>query len=248
MFSEIGTFNPTELFSLSHTIASLICFAIVFICVYLAKDFSEKETKKLVVGIAYAMFALLIIETIYDLCQNQSSIENIVQINVISIFAVSVLLSYSKNQKISHVFKSFVAYSGVGIGSVLLIFTFPSIMNFPIFHIKCLIELVCYSFMVFIGVSLFVRKEVEINAKTLGKALLVLAVFITDCLIINIVFNTNYLYLISPKTLGIEFLNTLYITCSGVYSLVAVMSYFVLEIALFALYKLFKLFVDSYNK
>ncbi len=248
MFSKKGTYLPTEMFSLTHVVASVVCLAVVLIGVYLVRDLKKENNKKFHIIISSVFSGLIIMEIVYEIYVKNISLQSLLPLSVNFLVLVSMLLLFCKNKTICLFSKTIIAYVGVGYGVFSLIFLIPSITNYPIFHIECLIQMFTASIMLFAGLTILVKKEVEINIKSLKIALCILFDFVVDCLIINLIFDTNYLFLISPQGINLPFLNGLYLFSSELYSVAIFMFYFVLILSVFVVYKCFEFMVDKYNK
>lgn len=248
MISEYGTYNPAGLFSMSHIVAFLVCFALVVVCVFLAKDLTQDNFKPCFITIATVISLLLFIEIMLNIYAEHLKPENILPIGIELLFVAFMWLSLLKNKAVAYVSKVVVAFVGTSFGVFFLIFTLPSVTNYPIFHVKCFFEIAISSLMLFIGIMIFKQNEVKLNAKSLKIALVMMLAFLVDCLTINVVFDTNYLFLISPKGLNIPFLNNIYLFSNGLYSLMIFSIYLLVIIMVYAIYRIFKFVVDKYNQ
>jgi len=218
MFKDLETYKATGLFSMSHIISFAICFLIVAICVYLSVGISKKETKTIFIFFAVSIFIMLLIEFVWNMAKGYRTPENIVPISFVLFFVVALILSCFEKKNISKIAKIFIAYFGIGFGTAMLVLTIPSITNYPIFHFKCLFQTTSVSVMLYCGIMMFVLKEVEFNFKSFKTALILLADILIDCLVLSLIFNSNFLYIISPNGLNFALLTNLYEFNAGLYS------------------------------
>ncbi len=248
MFSKQGTYLATNIFSLEHVVASLICFAIVIICVYLINDMCWQKFKPFYKIIGSIVPILLLFELVVDACVGNNNIENFVPIGTTLIFSLTFASSFCGNEKIKRVANAVSAYFGVAFGTAFLVFTVPNFSNYPIFHVKCLFSLFSSSIMLFCGIVLIQKKQVKINLKSLKFALVAVIDLLVDCIILNTMFNTNFMFISSPKGLNIAWLNSLYLFSNGFYSLFAVSFYVASILLVYMTYKLYNALKKFYEK
>ena len=248
MFTSSGFYPPCGLFNMSHIIASFICVALALICVYLAKDSGIQEFKPYRIFAVVVLGLMLIVDVVWSIIQKQMIIENILPYGLTLCFALSLCLVEAKNLNISKLAKVFVGYIGVAFGLLILIAPVPSFTNYPLFHFKSMFAILTGSIMFFFGIMQFVKKEVEMNAKTLGLAVFLMLDLIVDCLVLNVVFNANYLYLFNPANINIGWINDIYLFNYNLYTIFMVALYISPILVIYSVYKLAELLVKSYNK
>lgn len=248
MFKDLQTYQASGLFSMSHIVAFAICFAIIAICVYLSLEITKKEIKTIYIFFAVCMLLMILIDYIWNIARGYTQIENLIPISIITLFIIALCLSLCKKEKLAYISKVFLTYVGIGFGAVMLVLTFPSFTNYPVFHFKCLFELCCYSAMLYTGIMMLVLKEVKICAKTFKIALFIIADVLVDCLILNMIFNVNFLNLMSPEGLGLNFLTNLHMFNGGIYSILAFAFYFSPIVLAYITCKTIYFVMNKYNK
>lgn len=248
MFEKLGYFQASGLFSTEHTVSVLICFALVIIATYLTFETSESKQKLIFNIIKYVLTVTIIAELVVDIVIKNHNAESLIPLNFTLLFVVALWFINLKNKSISNIAKVLVAYLGLGFGGLTLIFTVPSFTNYPVFHIKCMFAVVNYSAMLYCGLALISNNKVKINIKSFKIALFMVADFVVDCLILNAIFGTNFLALFSPNGLNIEWLNSLWLSAGGVYSLVMVAMLFACVVLAYVVGKLIVYLIKKYNQ
>lgn len=248
MFSKQGTYLATNIFSLEHVVASLICFAIVIICIYLINDMCWQKFKPVYIIMGSIVPILLLAELVVDACLGNTSIENMVPIGTTLMFAVAFVLSIASKNRLKQIADIITAFFGIAFGTTLLVFTVPNFSCYPVFHIKCLFSLFSSSIMLFCGISLVMKKQVEINFKSLKIALIILLDLLVDCVILNTLCDVNFMFLSSPQGLNLSILSDLYLFSNGIYSLMMFLCYFIPLVLFLGFYKLYHALKKFYEK
>lgn len=248
MFTSSGFYNPCGLFNLSHIVASFICIALVLICVYLAKDMKKQEFKPYHIFLIVVLGLMLVVDIVWSIIQKQITIENLFPYGLILSFIIALCLTNARNGNIKQLAKIFIAYVGVAFGLLILVAPVPSFTNYPLFHFKSMFAILSGSIIFFLGLMQFVFKQVEMNSKTLGLAIFLVFDLIIDCLILNVVFNANYLYLFNPGNLNVEWLSNIYLFNNNIYTALMVVLYIMPILVIYTVYKLADLLVKRYNK
>ena len=248
MFTSLGTYKACGLFNMSHIVASFICVALALILVYLTKD-STKEQLKIHYNIVAVILSVMLVFTIvWNLFQDQIKIEDIIPLSISFFFVLALWLMNSKKLWLRNLAKVFVGYVGVAFGFLLLIVPIPSFTNYPLFHFKSLFALFTYTSMFCLGLMQFVVKEVEINFKNLSIAVFLMLDIVIDCLVLNLLFDANFLFLFSPNGLNIPCLNCLYTFNNNIYTLAIVLMCVLLLIVTYLVVKFAELVLKHNNK
>lgn len=247
MFTKFGTYSPCGLFNLSHIIASVICFALVLIAVYLVKDLNHQKQCLINNVLSAFVGVMLITDFIYNIVNKGFIIESILPFGVVMAFVLAMICSNAKCKMVKEASLIFMGFVGVSFGAVLLFVPVSSFANFPLFHFKSLFDLIYYSIMLYSGIMVFASKQVELNLKNFKLAMLLVLDLLIDCLTLSLIFNTNFMFLITPSGLHIGCLNSLYLFSESLYTLTMFAVYLALPAIMYMLYALANVLIKKYN-
>ncbi len=238
MFSRPGTYTPVGLFSITHIISIIMCFVLIALVVILTRKMKSDIYFKLIKILAPIITALELFKICWSLIMGVRNLDSWLPLYFCSLFIYSLWFSASKNDKLKQIGMSYISLAGIICGAVFIISPSTSFRLYPIYHFQCIYSMIYHSIMVYCGIMCYVTNSVKINFKSVVNYIIFCAIFMTLAIIVNLIFDTNMMFLSDPYFIPLHFLATIYEFSHILYTALMVIAHMLIGFIVWGIYAL----------
>ena len=242
MFSRIGTYPAVGMFTKAHIISVLVCVALIVTALIFTKKMNSKQYIIMLRVFAVLVTLMEILKIGWSISMGYIDYDSIVPLYFCSLYIYALWLSYSKNKNLREAGLAYIAFAGIIAGLVFIVCPTTSFTVFPIFHFRCIHSMLFHSMMVYSGVMLFITKAVKINLKLVLKYVFFCMFFMSIALILNVLMQTNFMFLANPNKIPLAFLGEVYHLSQSLYTITIVIAHMLLGIVVYGICKFLELF------
>lgn len=237
MFSKPGTYKPVGMFSATHIVVIILCFALIGLCVFLTRKMTKQQYFKCVKVFAIIITAMEVFKIVWSLCNGETSVNNWVPLYFCSIFIFAMWFACSKNEVVKNLGLSYIASASIVGGAVFIISPSTSFNSYPIFHFLCIHSMVYHSIMVYMGVMLYVTKATKIDWSIAKNYCLFCLLFMICAQTLNLIFDGNLMFINKPYGIPLPFLFDIYDFSHAVYTILVSWAHIMLGVIAVLVYK-----------
>ncbi|MBR2970136.1 MAG: YwaF family protein [Clostridia bacterium] len=239
MFSAKGTYPAVGLFTPTHIISIIICLVLIAILVFVSREISREKYFKYLRIVTIVVTIVEIFDICWSLAQGYTKVRIWLPLYFCSLYIYSLWSTWSTNKFIRDCGLSFFAMGCIVAGIAFIVFPTTSFSGYPIFHYKCIYSMLYHSAMVYTGIMLFVTRSLEINGQNVLKYILFCLVFMTLAIVLNIIFNANFMFLDNPANIPIPALFAIHNFSPILYTTVMILCHLALGPITLAIYAIF---------
>ncbi len=248
MFSRPGTYQAVGLFSTTHIISIFVCFVLIAIVVVLTRHMTSKVYFKLLKVLAVVITLLEAFKICWSLINGISNLDSWLPLYFCSLFIYSLWFSASNNNKLRDFGLSFIALAGIVCGAIFIISPSTSFRTYPIFHFQCIYSMIYHSIMVYCGIMCFITKSIKVDLRVVLRYVIFCAIFMTMAVIVNLVFDTNMMFISNPYAIPLPFLATIYEFSHILYSILIIVAHMSIGFIVWGVYSLSVKIKKSHHK
>ena len=239
MFSAKGTYPAVGLFTPTHIISIIICLVLIAVLVFVSREISREKYFKYLRIVTIVVTIVEIFDICWSLAQGYTKVRTWLPLYFCSLYIYSLWCTWSNNKFIRDCGLSFFAMGCIVAGIAFIVFPTTSFTGYPIFHYKCIYSMLYHSAMVYTGIMLFVTRSLEVNGRNVLKYILFCLVFMVLAIVLNIIFNANFMFLDNPANIPIPALFAIYHFSPILYTAVMILCHLALGPIIWAIYVIF---------
>ncbi|MFQ6752386.1 MAG: hypothetical protein ACLRFL_02325 [Clostridia bacterium] len=228
MFSAKGTYPAVGLFTPTHIISIIICLILIAVLVFVSREISRERYFKYLRIVTIVVTVVEIFDICWSLMHGYTKVRTWLPLYFCSLYIYSLWSTWSPYKFVRDCGLSFFAMGCIVAGLAFIVFPTTSFSGYPIFHYKCIYSMLFHSAMVYTGIMLYITKSFEMNGKNVLKYILFCGIFITLAIILNLIFNANFMFLDNPANIPIPALFTIYKFSPIIYTMVVVLCHLAL--------------------
>ncbi len=228
MFSAKGTYPAVGLFTPTHIISIIICLVLIAVLVFVSREITREKYFKYLRIVTIVVTIVEIFDICWSLLQGYTKVRTWLPLYFCSLYIYSLWSTWSSQKFIRDCGLSFFAMGCIVAGLAFIIFPTTSFAGYPIFHYKCIYSMLFHSAMVYTGIMLYVTRSFEINGANVLKYVLFCLCFMILAIILNIIFNANFMFLDNPANIPIPVLSTIYNFSPIIYTIVVLLCHLAL--------------------
>lgn len=229
MFSVRGTYPAAGLFTPIHIVSIIVCLAIITVFVILSKNLTKEQFFKFIKIFTIIISFCEIFSIIWSCAiDGAKEVRYWLPLFFCSLYIYSMWATWSPNRIIRESGFAFFSMGCIVAGLVFIFFPTTSYASYPVFHFKCIYSMIFHMAMVYTGIMSYVTKSVEINIHTVLKYIGFCLIFMSAALVLNYVFDANYMFLDNPANIPLPILNTIYAFSPLLYTIVILVSHLAL--------------------
>ena len=124
-------------------------------------------------------------------------------------FIFATILSGYTRGWLKHLADAFIGSGGIIAGAMFLIMPSTSLTTYPMFHFLSCYSMLYHSLMVFLGIGYLLNGIVVLNKSLFIKYIIFCSFFSLIAIILNVILNTNFMFLREPYNIPLPFLKPL---------------------------------------
>jgi len=229
-FAPRDRFAPCGMFTASHIVATIICIAVIIVCLLLYNNkFRYYPQFKLYRAFAIILTFFEAIKISHSFIYGDYYLDAWFPLSYCGLLIFALWIAGYGKGTIKRSAEHFIAYGCPIAGIAFLISPSTSLMMFPVWHYFSVYSMFYHSLMIFLGVQtlkfsqkLNLRNYIECNAFVL--------VFCFMAISINSIFDSNLMLLRMPFNIPVKFLTIVYNSHPFAYTVVALTSYMIIPV------------------
>lgn len=233
--------KPVGMFTKTHLITLLIFLIIIGITIYLLKDIKQRNLTILTRILAVIFVILEIIKIICTLCNGDTALDHFIPLYFCSMFIYALIFAGFAGGTLQKLGTAFIATGSIIAGLSFLIFPTTSFMSYPLFHYFSLHSYIYHSMMIILGILYLINGQYQFTKKEIKYYLIFCGSFSMIAVILNIIFDTNFMFYNNAANIPVKILVTLSNKVPILYTIVVVIGCIGLPYLLsFLIYQLIK--------
>ncbi len=225
MFSKKGTYPAVGLFSVTHIISIIICLVLIAILVNISKGMSKEKYFTIIKRITIVATIMEIFDIAWTIVNGTTKVRNWLPLYFCSLYIYSMWATWSSNRFIRDCGLAFFSMGCIVAGVAFIFFPTTSYASYPVFHYKSLYSMIFHMAMVYTGIMCYMTKAVDTNIHTVLKYIIFCLVFMFVGLVLNYIFDANFMFLSNPSNIPLPILNTIYSFSPLLYTMVIIVSH-----------------------
>ncbi len=238
MFAKYGTYQPVGMFSTTHIISVVICFALIITAVILTRKMKSATYFKLLKIFAVMLTSMEAFKISWNLINGNTGLDSWLPLYFCSLFIYSLWFCCFNGKTLKGFGLSYIACAAILAGAVFVIFPTTSFRMYPIFHFQCLYSMIFHSIMIYCGIMVYVSKSITINWKTVLNYILFCAIFMLIAWLVNINTGSNLMFISNPSGIPIPALKSIYKFSHNLYSFTIVVAHMLIGPTAYGVYAL----------
>ena len=239
-FAPSGKFDACGMFTSQHIIATLICVALIAVCLFIVFKTNRLNICKLLRYSAVILTILELIKISHSFIYKDMHLDAWFPLSYCGLFIFALWMAGFGKNHIKRAGEAYITYGCPIAGICFLIFPTTSLMSFPIWHYFSLYSLLFHSIMIFIGM-LYLLKEIRLTKITYISYISFVFPFSALAIILNRIYNCNLMNLREPYNIPIIFLQNLYSDTPWLYTISVLFGYSIIPFVVGIICKKIKL-------
>lgn len=229
MFSRPNSETACGMFTLPHIISLIICLVLVALAIYLSRKFDEKKIKLTTKIMAYVFTVLEIAKIIFKFAIDDAKyLDHWVPLYFCSLFIFALWMCTYGKGRIYKLGESFILGGCIVGGFAFLVVPATSLMDYPVYHFLSIHSMVFHSSMLYLGIMYIWKKKSKLDLKVLTYYSIFVGFFGVLSIVLNLIFDQNFMILTKPVNIPIEFLNAIANNVPWLYTIGALILYIVI--------------------
>ncbi len=208
-FAKPGIYEPCGIFSLTHIIVLIFCLVLITIFSYKIRNITIKKLNLITKIIAIVIVFLETAKIVFSFINHQTNLDSWVPLYFCSMFIFATILSGYTRGWLKHLADAFIGSGGIIAGAMFLIMPSTSLTTYPMFHFLSCYSMLYHSLMVFLGIGYLLNGIVVLNKSLFIKYIIFCSFFSLIAIILNVILNTNFMFLREPYNIPLPFLKPL---------------------------------------
>lgn len=228
MFAPEGVYEPAGMFTPAHFISLAFCIIILISAVFLTRNISEKNLRRVTLGMAIFFTVCEIVKIAYKffICKRQlMDLDSWVPLYYCSLFIYTTWMSSCKNAYIRRIGDAFISCGCFSGGLAFLISPSTSLMIAPIWHFLSIHSMLFHTSMVYLSLMYIYKGLFQPTKKQLLHYIIILSLFMIPAATMNVIFGCNMMMLREPYNFPIRLAYIVYEFSPALWTLISAMVY-----------------------
>lgn len=221
-------YPPCGMYSLTHIIATIICFIFIVLFCIKCKNIGKEKVIKLIRIVAIVVTLLELIKIGYNFYYGYYELIHWFPLSFCSLFIFTCYFAgYGKN-KIQKLGLSFLTGGCIVAGTTFLLMPTTSLTLHPMFHYLSCYSMLFHSLMIFIGVTTYLNGLIEVDKENYKYYFIFTILFLFIAFILNLIFDENLMFIMYPLNIPVKILHTIANKALPVYIIGASLVYLII--------------------
>ena len=218
-FAPSGSFDACGMFTSQHIIATLICVALIAVCLFIVFKTNRLNICKLLRYSAVILTILELIKISHSFIYKDMHLDAWFPLSYCGLFIFALWMAGFGENHIKRAGEAYITYGCPIAGICFLIFPTTSLMSFPIWHYFSIYSLFFHSLMIFVGIRLLLN-EPKLDKATYFFYFAFVLFFALISITMNIIFGCNLMNLREPYNIPIQLLQDIYSAFNPAYTVI----------------------------
>lgn len=233
-------YSPCGMFTVGHIILAIVCFIAIIVFIVISYRITIKQLKLITKVFAISLTILELIKIAYKVYYSDIGVDSIVPLSFCSLFIYNCYFSGFGKGKLEKIGNSYIVGGGIICGLFFLIFPTTSLTMHPLFHYLSLYSMLYHSMMVYLGIMYLIKEVMIPNLNNFTLYTICCGMFYVPTLIINIIKDSNLMFLKEPYRVPIAFLHKLQQNNQVIYTLLIMGVYLFIYVFSYIIYLIIK--------
>jgi hypothetical protein len=160
---EAAGVEACGMFSLTHIVVTVVCLALVALCVYLSRGISEERLRRIVLYIAILVTVLEGCKIAFNWAHGGFTPNHWLPLTFCSFSTYAYWAIAFGGERLREVAKGFICGGGIVAGLTFLVIPMTSVATYPMFHLLSCYSMLYHSLMMYVGLTFLVNGDFRFN-------------------------------------------------------------------------------------
>lgn len=225
-----GRYPACGMFTRDHIIAAAACILVSAACaLILGRRLRKRTIHKLALAAAVILTLLECVKIGHAFYYGSPAPDAWIPLSFCSIFTVSLWLYRFCDGAVGKAAETYIAFAAPLAGLCFMIFPTTSLMSYPIWHFLSVFSMLFHSLMIFIGLTLFLRKR-QFTLFGWISYTVYISLFGIVAIALNRIIGTNLMNLREPYNIPISPIQALYSASPRAFTIIVLAAYIAVPI------------------
>ena len=225
---EAAGVEACGMFSTTHIVVTLVCLALVFLCVYLSRGLSEERLRRIVLYIAILVTVLEGCKIAFNWAHGGFTPNHWLPLTFCSFSTYAYWSIAFGGERLREAAKGFICGGGIVAGLTFLVIPMTSVATYPMLHLLSCYSMLYHSLMMYVGLTFLLNGYFRFTMEGYRNFLLFTLPACVLALVVNLVYGLfdditlcNMMFLSDPHLLDelIPFIGLVHRNIPALYTL-----------------------------